>query len=665
MSLWVPQAAVFFLVPLCGIWLELMRRFENRREALAVAVVAWGLYAVATVELLSIGAGHELVAPRSGHLSRDSVLLGWLPAVLVGVFLIARNRNALAQALRTARESWDSSDRWLRSGVIVTVMIAAFVGLVAIVAAPNNWDSMTYHLMRVEQWTRLGGVAHYATHYEPQLYQPPGAEMLVALGRVATGGDHLAASVQWLSFVFAILLAPLAAARLGAGALGQVLAALLVATTPMALMQASSTQNDLVAALWLLIAATLALGIDADESAAGWMLVARTMAAAGALGLAVLTKGTALLFGLPVAALLGWVVVRRAGWRRAIAIAVAAVALIAVVNAGQWLRNHDTYGSFVSAGSGGNDYVNDSFGPATIVSNLARNASNHLDMPVGALNRVSEGAIRNGLELFGIDPDDPATTFTGQRFKIGPFGPHEDHAGNFALLLLALWAVVAVLAVGAWRTRRRVAWALVIVAQVLLFCALLKWQNWHARLHLPMFVLAAPLVAVCLEQMKKRALVYAIAMLLVVASPLYVFFNYTRPLVGERSILTVDRSTQYFLPRPNIETGYRSIADELDRRRVRRLAVVAPIDQWEYPFHVLAADDRLVVFDALVENRTARYPASISRADAVACISCDERRHTELIAAGFEAIPIDDAPGKHDSRLDEVPATMELWVPGR
>lgn len=660
--------AVLLFVPLLGVWFALTDSVARlrRRETLALALVAWGLYAVLVVELLSLGAGHDLTAGAKGNLSTANLLIAWLPAAVLGGALALRHRTVAVELVGDARRLWATSDAWLRAGVVACAAIAALVGLVALVSAPNNWDSMTYHLMRVEQWVRLGGVAHYATHYEPQLYQPPGAELLILHGRVLTGGDSLAAVPQWLAFVTAMPLAGLAAARLGAGRAGQVLAALLVATMPMALMQGSSTQNDLLLGMWLLIAAALALGID-SQAGQVWP---RALGASGALALAVLTKGTGLIYGAPVAALLAWAVVRRvgwrqAGWRRVASLAVTALMIVVLVNAGQWARNHQTFGKYVASGGGGNVYKNEPIGPAAVVSNLARNASNHLDVPIGAVNRVTTDAIADGLGLLGIDASDPATTFGGQQFKVGPFGPHEDHAGNLFHLILAVWAVVGVFTVATWRTRRRVAWALMLVTQLLLFAALLKWQNWHARLHLPIFLLAAPLVAACLADLRRRAIARTIAVGLLLVAPLYVFYNYTRPLVGERSVLATSRESQYFLPRPNVEAAYRALTDEIERRAVKRLAVVAPIDQWEYPIYALARRDDLVVYDALANNPSARYPAPLARADAVACINCDPGHRAMLEAAGFSEISIPSGAIRDDPHLAEVPATINLWLPGR
>ena len=43
-------------------------------------------------------------------------------------------------------------------------------------AYPNNWDSMTYHLTRVEHWMQRQTVIHYATNNVRQVSQPPLAE---------------------------------------------------------------------------------------------------------------------------------------------------------------------------------------------------------------------------------------------------------------------------------------------------------------------------------------------------------------------------------------------------------------------------------------------------------------------------------------------------------
>ena len=125
-------------------------------------------------------------------------------------------------------------------------------GVIAVLAPPNNWDSMTYHMPRVAHWSQNGSVAHYPTHILRQLWLGPWAEFAIMHLYLLTGGDRLANLVQWLAFAGCAVGAAVVAGELGGGRRARGLAAVACATLPMAIAQASSTQNDLVASFWLL-----------------------------------------------------------------------------------------------------------------------------------------------------------------------------------------------------------------------------------------------------------------------------------------------------------------------------------------------------------------------------------------------------------------------------
>src|SRR5947209_11505212 len=75
------------------------------------------------------------------------------------------------------------------------------------------------------------------------------------------------------------------AAQLGAGRVGQLLAAATVLTAPMVALEATSTQTDLVVAFWVACGASLAL----DGDRVGWLALATGLTAVTKInGLAVL-----------------------------------------------------------------------------------------------------------------------------------------------------------------------------------------------------------------------------------------------------------------------------------------------------------------------------------------------------------------------------------------
>ena len=80
--------------------------------------------------------------------------------------------------------------------------IALTTAVIALVAPPNNWDSMTYHMSRVEHWRVNNSVAHYPTNIEWQLYLNPWAEFaILQFQTLGFGSDRLANLVQWFAFV--------------------------------------------------------------------------------------------------------------------------------------------------------------------------------------------------------------------------------------------------------------------------------------------------------------------------------------------------------------------------------------------------------------------------------------------------------------------------------
>ena len=109
----------------------------------------------------------------------------------------------------------------------------------------------------------------------------------------------------------------------------------------------------------------------------------------------------------------------------------------------------------------------------------------------------------------------------------------EDLAGNSLHLLL-----IAAAMVGAWRgggDRRLRAFAGCLLVAFLFFCVVLRWQPWHSRLHLPLFILGAPMVGVVFERLRPALL--AIGLLLLAGSSAYFLTgNKAHHLVGRRSV---------------------------------------------------------------------------------------------------------------------------------
>ena len=266
----------------------LARRESDWRELFLYSAVVIGLASVIFVELLS----------AFNQLNRPWIVTCWVGFIGLLVLLLRKKIGESAGRIMAARlkQLAVSLKKKLRNlslaeAIIGIILLLTF--LVAYIAAPNNWDSMTYHMTKVAHWAQNANTNFYPTNEIRQLYYGPGAEYLILNLQLLVGADRLANMVQWFSYLGSIVLASLLVKRLGGDKKAQALGALAAATIPMAILQATSTQNDLVVALWTLCCINLLFMLEKEPS---WWKV--TMFG-GALALALLTKATSAIFLLP------------------------------------------------------------------------------------------------------------------------------------------------------------------------------------------------------------------------------------------------------------------------------------------------------------------------------------------------------------------------------
>lgn len=549
---------------------------EDRRGRFITGLVVWGFLITLVAEATSLFHKYD----------RATVAALWAIAAAVLSARAWRNRRASAGA-RAATLSF--SDRTLLAGV---AMVLLAVGVVAVAAAPNTWDALTYHLPRIAHWIQDRSVRDYPTHVVRQLYLFPWDEFAVSQLRLLSGGDRTANLVQWLALAGSLIVVSRIAAQLGAGGHGQILSTAVAVSLPMAILQGSSCQTDLATSLWVLAFASSVLA--SREQAWSARLI---FTLGGSLGLGVLTKPTAGIFLTPFFVWLAAIGIRRWGsrsWRPILAV----VVIAAAPNLPHALRNISVFGSPLGEPRG---YVNEAMSPRLFVGNVARNLSLHVATPFAAANELAESVVIRLHKVLGLDVADPRTTWQGSEFHVPPAAQggrlerdeamyalfHEDTAGNPVQAVLAMVSLLVLAARPDLRARHdRTLFGGAVVLAFLLFCAVLKWQPWHARLHLTIFLLASPLVAVVLSQALSSRVSEWVGVLLLASALPWVAANATRPLLGAHSVLTAERIDQYFFGEPGLESSYRDAAAAVADLGCRQVGLVTGPDAPEYLFWV-------------------------------------------------------------------------------
>ncbi len=579
-----------------------------------------GGYMVLFSELLSLFRG----------LTRLGATVGW-GAILLGITVVGFQRGwiragagRLAQRLRSSR--WNGWDAFygILLGVILTLLF-----VVAVVSPPNNHDSLQYHMSRVMHWAEQASLQHYATAFEPALFHPINAELLILHTRLLWGNDRLANLVQWTSMVGSLLGIAGIIALLGGTRAACWSAIAFAVSVPIGILEATSTQNDYVTAFWYI--AFLFFVLLSTRRTLGRSEIPITGLG---LGLGMLTKATFYLYALPI---LVFFCVRQlvvASRRKKALVELLLIgALAAFLNLGHWSRNLVTFGSIF----GPREFIAacaTSFHPGALIGGLARNVAQNLGTP----NEEVNARIVEWLKTV-LTPIDP----TMKEFDIQFAWNHEDLAGNPIHVFLALLCFVVVLLWKPCRSNRLLSIYTLSVAGSYLVLGYSLYDFYGVRYQLPAFVAWAPSFGVVVEAMtggRKARQVPVTILLFLLAFP-WVLFNRTRPLIAMRessdpltipclasctteSVLVAPPARIMFASHLVLEEPYLQAADALKRSGCQSVGLFLDSHDYEYLFWWLldAPQSGFHIETLHATPATQRYLDTSFKPCAVLCTLC-------------------------------------------
>ena len=550
-------------------------------EAFLRGVVYFGAFAVIGTEALGLIRG----------VTRPGLALLWfIPVCLLAARLMRQARRGPRLRLPSIPLSW-SGPEW-----VLLLILAVFLtgtGLVAYLAPPNNWDSLTYHMARVAHWAQAGSLNHYATGIERQNLMPPGAEIGMLHAYVLGAGDRLANFPQWSAMVAGLIGAAAIARLLGASRVGQLATAVFAATLPMGIGQATSTMTDYVVAIWVVCVAfeTTSIAIQGNPGPAE--IVPLALAA----GLAVLTKPTAFAYLVPFALIVAFVIFRRRGIFGLLGSSVVATALVLTVNGGYFGRNLLTYGSLLGPRGKLETHTNAIFNWKVVASNLIRNASLHAGTPWEPVNEVVfRGVIWTHLRL-GIGLTDPRTTIH-EGFQVAKPEPDENRSGNpvhAVAAVVALFLLCLAVLRGDREARLPLLSLLLAASSFLILSSMIKFSVFASRYHLPFFVLIAAPVGYLAGRWRSSWIVAGLAIGMALTSSSWLFRLDQRPLLKDKngySVATSPRESMYFPTGYFIEDVYRQMVDRIESASCSSVGIALGGDAPEYPLWPLLGAPR-------------------------------------------------------------------------
>ncbi len=447
-----------------------------------------------------------------------------------------------------------------RQHVALWVMGAAVVAVYAVgifiilYVPPNEWDTITYRLTRAAYWLQHGSLMPWDTQDYRQVIFPFNAELLWAWTMLGWGTDALVGFTSWVVTLSGAV-GVIALARLFKLSRAQSLfAALLWLLLPLTVMQSYSTQNDVLTGFCALCA-LLFFYIGLRQGQTAPLLLSGV-----AVGLAIGTKSTALFFlpGLALVALFLWLQAPKARFRLMLTWALASIAGFML------------FGMYVYA----MNYAHT--GNPFITSHLFNIAEIQATSP---LDRVGVNTVRYIIQFGDVDvlPMFISTPLIRERadwlnhylgdwlispnfasWLYGRIPPLETTMWFGPLIpLLMLPGLLYALYRGV-RERDLYLLGLVIipVVFVVVHSAALNWTPYRGRYHVPIIMIAAPLLAWPYFSAKLRPVRWGAVAVAVFIAAYVTNFNMLRGFHGEVAVWNHDEIGRSLLARQDFTLPY-------------------------------------------------------------------------------------------------------------
>jgi len=542
-----------------------------------------------------VGVSSELLHWLNGY-SIQNIRLFWIIVTVssLAVMIIEKARIVPPVMTLTVHER---ATYGLLGSIFALTLLTPFA------IAPNNWDSLTYHLSRAAHWLQNENLDFFPTANARQNVINPLPNLAQSHLLAADPSAHLVGLSQWLSgvaFCCAVgVLARLVWQQDRAFKMTQspepfiAASVVLAGTVPMLLSQMSTTQVDLVAGVPLAGSVVCLFWIKR----ARWGPAALLMGLC--LGLAFAIKATALAVLIPTTLLFIWALVKQKKIRELFLVGASFILVFAILSLRHlWVsRTSGEYSEAVAR------YVfNETVDPESIVVNLVRNAASAMQTSSSAWNALLTDLSETIANLSGLNINPEESTIPGLRFHLSQ-GLSEDYVGAPLHIGLLLAAILTYLVLKQWKQNSKIGLlAVLFVLQFIFIAILFRWQPWINRFTFLPIAFASPVSAWLLLRLNQRPQYFVTYSLLVMAM-IWVLVQPMRGLLGtswlpepitrlnsvptHESPLRLTRYEQLFAS--GSSDTYENALKYVRSLDVTDLVLVGEEDSWEYPIWYFSA----------------------------------------------------------------------------
>jgi len=410
--------------------------------------------------------------------------------------------------------------------------------LLAIFIPPNNWDSMAYHLPRVEHWIQNKNIYPYPTNIVRQVLTSPLSEYLIANFQILANTDIFSNLVQFASFIFILFSSTLIFSLLKIGIKGQLFLILALLSIPMVLFQATTTQTDLLASFFFISFILFALIIIQTE--ANFKTNFKFLALSLTLG--ILTKYHIAIFAVPIVIYLLFDFIKKKDNKNTILAVHIACLTIAIILVPLFARNIYFFESIT-----GKDLfdenatiLNSTISIQNMLSNNFKHIVDFISLPVNGYYNLLFSVNHSLHNLIGVSENMPGNNWAGEPFTVNNY-LNEDTAGSIIHALLIILSIILV-----FKSKNKIKLLLLFSYCFIAFSLyglLFRYTPFDIRLLLPVLILLIIISTYIINtSITNKYIINALMFLFLIISIFPVYFNRAKPIIGNpfylRRVLT-------------------------------------------------------------------------------------------------------------------------------
>ena len=438
-------------------------------------------------------------------------------------------------------------DRTLLLLIFFIIILPLF--LLAIFIPPNNWDSMAYHLPRVEHWVQNKNIYPYPTNIVRQIVSPPLSEYIIANFQILSNTDAFSNLVQFASFIFILFTGTLIFSILKIGLKGQLFLLLAMLSLPMLLFQATTTQTDLLASFFFLSFILFSLFIVQSDNnfKSNFTFLAVTLC------LGVLTKYHIAIFALPIVIYLLIDFIKKKNTKNIIFAIVIAFLSVIIILAPLFARNIYFLGSITGKDLFDNNatIVNSSISFTIMLSNNLKHIIDFVSIPINGYNELLFSVNHTLHNLIGISENAAGNNWGGEAFTVNNH-LNEDTAGS---MIHAIFIIISIFIV--FKIKHNTKLILVYFYCFIAFSLyglLFRYTPFDIRLLLPVLIL---LIIICTYTIysfiHNKYVLNGLMTLLFIIAVFPVYFNRAKPILGNPFYL---RREIIYIPKGVIDNNF-------------------------------------------------------------------------------------------------------------